>query len=190
VFTKRRSAACFAVALSAVATLTAAGAGGPVFWPTYVADQQVGKKYEQYGAAVTCAPVGPLARSHGTELFGEFACDVQTDTAESVLAVVPTGSATWKVLSLGQPSPVSGRLQGVVAAGAPHRVALLGVGDPHSVMLDDQSTWKLVDAPGRLSRWKPGDVAMVEPDVGRKHFYRVVNKSRGDDFEADFRGFG
>jgi hypothetical protein len=31
---------------------------------------------------------------------------------------------------------------------------------------------------------------MVEPGSSRKHLYRVLNKRRGDDFEADFRGFG
>ena len=86
---------------------------------------------------------------------------------------------------------MSGRLQGIVAAGAPRHLALLSVpGQPHSVMLDDQSTWKVAGTPGRLSRWKPGDIVIVEPVDHSKHLYRVLNKARGDDFEVDFLGFG
>ena len=180
-------AACIAVACS-IATVTAAGAGGPVFWPKYYAEGQLSKKYQ---GDVVCAPVGPVARSHGTELFGEFACDVYGNTGEFVTAIVPTGATSWKVLKAGGTSPVSGRLQGTVAAGAPRHLALLSVaGLPHALMLDDQSTWKVAGTPARLGRWKPGDIVMVEPDSGGKHLYRVLNKGRGDDFEADFQGFG
>ena len=181
------TAVCIAVAFS-TATVTAAGAGGPVFWPTQYTQGQVSNKYQ---ADVACAPVGPFGRSHGIEVFGEFACDVYADTGEFVIAVVPTGATSWKILKAGQPSPVSGGLQGIVAAGAPRHVALLSVpDDPRSIMLEDQSTWKVAGTPGRLARWKPGDIVMVEPDNGGKHLYRVLNKGRGDDFEADFRGFG
>jgi len=179
--------ACIAVACS-IATTTTASASGPVFWPKYYAEQQLSDKYQ---GDVACAPVGPFGRSHAIEVFGEFACDVFWDTGEFVTAIVPTGATTWKALKAGTTSPVSGRLQGIVAAGAPRHLALLSVpGKPHSVMLDDQSTWAVADTPGRLSRWKPGDVVIVEPDNHSKHLYRVLNKGRGDDFEADFLGFG
>ena len=59
----------------------------------------------------------------------------------------------------------------------------------HAVMLDDQSTWKVVDKLGRLASWQPGDTVMIEADPAKAHFYTVVNKGRGDDLEADFRGF-
>jgi hypothetical protein len=181
------AAACIAVACS-TATVTAASARGPVFWPTQYAQVQLSKKYQ---ADVACAPVGPFGRSHGIEVFGEFACDVYAGAGEFVIAVVPTGATSWKILKAGETSPVSGRLLGIVAAGAPRHLALLSVpDDPHSIMLEDQSTWKVAGTPGRLARWKPGDIVMVEPDSSRKHLYRVLNKGRGDDFEADFRGFG
>ena len=181
------TAACIAVAFS-TATATAASARDPVFWPTQYAQGQLSKKFQ---ADVACAPVGPFGRSHGIEVFGEFACDVFADTGEFVIAVVPTGATSWKILKAGESSPVSGRLQGIVAAGAPRHLALLSVpDDPHSIMLEDQSTWKVVGTPARLARWKSGDIVMVEPGSSRKHLYRVLNKRRGDDFEADFRGFG
>ena len=181
------AAACIAVVCSTV-TVTAAGAGGPVFWPKYYAEGQLSTKYQ---GDVVCTPVGPVARSHAIELFGEFACDIYANTGEFVAAVVPTGGTSWKILKAGQTSPVSGRLQGIVAAGAPRHLALLSVpGLPHALMLDDQSTWKVAATPARLARWKPGDIVLVEPDNGGKHLYRVLNKGRGDDFEADFQGFG
>jgi hypothetical protein len=188
---RRRSAACFAVVLSAVVTLAAAGAGGPVFWSKYWVQKQVYKRYGEQSNSVACAPVGPLARSHGSQVFGEFACDVYTGIEDYVLAVVPTGELSWRILKPGEVSPVSGRLQGIAAAGAARRIALLSVpDDPRSLMLDDQSTWKVVDVGGRLARWKPGDIVMIEPGSSKKHFYRVVNKTRANDLEADFRGFG
>ena len=179
--------ACIAVACS-TATTTAASASGPVFWPKYYAEQQLSAKYQ---GDVSCAPVGPYGRSHAIEVFGEFACDVFGNTGEFVTAIVPTGATTWRVLKAGGISPVSGRLQGVVAAGAPRHLALLSVpGQAHAVMLDDQSTWKVSGMPARLSHWKPGDIVIVEPDDHSKHLYRVLNKGRGDDFEVDFLGFG
>lgn len=171
--------------------VSAAAAGSPVFWPTNYAASQVYKTYEAQGAEdVSCAPVGPYTRQHGSEFFGEFACDVFMADSEYVLALIPTGSTTWRALKPGQASPVAVRLAGVAAAGSPRRVALFNIPNKHDVGLDDASTWKLDDPTNRLARWKPGDTVTVQPGDSAKHFYRVVNRVRGDNLEADFVGFG
>ena len=169
----------------------ASGSGNPVFWPLGYAEHQVFLKYKPQlvDLDVSCSPVGPYARSQGSELFGEFACDVQSAGGEEVLAVVPTGAKTFKELLRGQPSPVSGPLRGIAGAGAAQHVALLDYPVKHAVVLGDQSAWKLADPTGRLANWKHGDTVTVQPARTKAHLYRVVNKTRGNELEADFLGF-
>jgi hypothetical protein len=188
---RKRSVACLAVALSTGVGAQAATAKAPVFWSKYWVQKQVYKKYENYGPSVACAPVGPLARSHGGEVFGEFACDVNDGITDYVVAVVPTGTLSWRALKPGEVSPVSVPLKGIAAAGASRRLALMSYpDDPGSLMLDDQSVWKVANLAGKLAHWKPGDVVTIQPNTSKKHYYRVVNKTRANELEADFRGFG
>ena len=100
----RRIAGLLAVLASALGVASwAAAAAAPVFWPTAYAQKQVYDHYASYGADVACAGVGPIARQHGVQYFGEFACDVASDSGELVLAVVPTSSIHWKTLEPGDP---------------------------------------------------------------------------------------
>jgi hypothetical protein len=185
----RRRLAVLAAALAALASACVSGATpGPVFWPTNYASEQVYNHYANQGAYdATCAAVGPLARQRNTELFGEFACDVVMEESDYLLAVVPTSATQWKALKPGDVSPVSGPLQGIAGAGSPRRVGLVQVAT-HTILLDDNTTWKVVDKLNRIALWQTGDLVMIEPDQNRTHFYRIVNKSRGDDLEADFKG--
>jgi hypothetical protein len=188
---RRRSAACLAVAFSTAVSAHAATAKAPVFWSKYWAQKQVYKKYESSGPSVACAPVGPLARSHGGDVFGEFACDIFDGMSDYVVAVVPTGTLSWRALKPGEVSPVSVPLKGIAAAGASRRLALMSYpDDPGSLMLDDSSLWRVANVAGTLSHWKAGDIVMIEPNASKKHFYRMVNKTRASELAADLRGFG
>ena len=185
----RRRLTLLAAASSALGlACVSSAAPGPVFWPTNYASEQVYNHYAGQGAYdATCAAVGPLARQHSVEAFGEFACDVVMEEVDYLLAIVPTSATQWKILNPGDVSPVSVPLQGIAGAGSTRRVGVVDVAK-HTILLDDNTTWKVVDKSNRLALWQPGDTVMIEPDQSRTHLYRVVNKGRGDDLEADFKG--
>jgi hypothetical protein len=178
------------IALCALtATPQADAAKAPVFWSKFWVQKQVYARYSSSEPAVSCAPVGPASRQHDVEFFGEFACQLDPgDGNLYTLAVIPTGTSTWRMLNPGQPSPVAGRLTGVTDAGSVRRVALLSQAD-RTVILDDQSTWRFSPPGARLAGWKPGDAVTVQPDLGPKHLYRIVNRGRSDNVEVDFLGF-
>src|SRR4051812_46038461 len=169
----------------------AAGSPGPVFWPLGYAQHQVFAAYSPSvdDIDVACAPVGPYGRSHGSTIFGEFACDIQTSGGEQLIAVVPTGTTGFRLLSRGQVSPVSGTLGGIAGVGAPQHVAIAGYPEPLAFVLGDQSTWKLTDPQHKSASWKYRDLVLVEPGRTKAHLYRLVDKTRSSELEADFIGF-